>query len=494
MRKSLLFSLAVVGALLSCDDSPPPVTGPDPGLPPIPQGFYALQKISGDGQTGAPGEPLADPYVVKVVDSFGGAVPEALVRFRIENDSGGSLSSSSTLSDSAGDAWVRARLPDQSGAVQTVIAFMDSSRNILSFRSTTTQVLTGAANIAIVSGDAQTGAARDTLLFPLVVEVTNSDGVSLPGVSVKWRILSAAGGSIEVSPTVTDSLGLAENRWRLGGIPGAVDTLIAWVEPSGAPPDTVYFTADVTGGAAVIRIVSGDGQKGIERDTLLDALVVEVRDSAGVAVEGVSVKWQALGLDGGALRETPTITDAEGLAYNRWRIGNEPGDTVRAIAWIEPPNALPDTVEFWAQVTGIPDRIVIDQGAIELDFEYSEPDSIAGDTVMVAPGHWARLPFKGKVLDADSTEVRGAILTWTVTNRGGQVGLEPEDGVGEEAVTLNTAEDGAITVWRRACDDPPNTAVCSTDGNWIGATLSIEKYPNVVPVTLNALIRESAAP
>jgi hypothetical protein len=373
---------------------------------------------------------------------------------------------------------------------------MDSSANFVSFTSTATQVLTGAANVSIVSGDSQTGAARDTLLFPLVVEVTNPDGVRLAGVSVKWRIISSAGGSIEASPTVTDSLGLAENRWRLGGVPGAVDTLIAWVEPSSAPADTVYFTADVTGGAAVIRVVSGDGQKGIERDTLLDALVVEVRDSAGVAVEGVSVKWQALGLDGGALRETPTITDAQGLAYNRWRIGNAPGDTVRAIAWIEPTNALPDTVEFRAEVTGVPDTIVIEQGAIELDFEYSEPDSIIGDTVMVAPGHWARLPFKGRVLDADGREVRGAILTWTVTNRGGLVGLEPEDGVGEEAVTLNTAEDGAITVWRRACDPPPppDEAVCSTDGNWIGATLSIEKYPDVVPVTLNALIRESAAP
>ena len=489
MRKHLFLAIAVVGALLSCDDSPP-VTGPDPGPDPIPEGFYGLQKISGDGQTGAPGEPLADPYVVKVVDSYGGAVPGAVVRFQIEDDVGGSLSASSTLSDSTGDAWVRARLPDQPGTAQTVIAFMDSSTNFLSFTSTATQVLTGAANIAIVSGDSQTGAARDTLLFPLVVEVTNPDGVTLPGVSVKWRILSSAGGSIEVSPTVTDSLGMARNRWRLGGVPGAVDTLIAWVEPSGAPPDTVYFTADVTGGAAIIRIISGDGQKGIERDTLLDALVVEVRDSAGVAVEGVSVKWQALGLDGGALRETPTITDAQGLAYNRWRIGNVPGDTVRAIAWIEPSNALPDTVEFWAEVTGVPDTIIIEQGAIELDFVYSEPDSIIGDTVMVAPGHWARLPFKGVVLDADEREVRGAILTWTVTNGFGQVGLEPEDGAGEEAVTLNTAEDGAITVWRRApgCDVfPPGECI----GRWIGATLSIEKYPDVKAITLDALIRES---
>ena len=302
---------------------------------------------------------------------------------------------------------------------------------------------------------------------------------------MKWRVLSANGGSMEASPTLTDSLGLSANRWRLGDAPGVVDTLIAWIEPSNAAPDTVFFTAIVTGGAGSLRIISGDGQKGIERDTLLDALVVEVRDAEGIAVEGVSVKWQVTSSDGGAVNQTPTITDAQGLTSNRWRIGNSPGDTVRAIAWIEPVYADPDTVEFWAEVTGVPDSIVILQGAIELDFVYNEPEVVIGDTVTAAPGHWARHPFKGIVIDSSGRTVRGAILTWTVTSGFGQVGLEPEDGVGEEAVTLNTAEDGAVSVWRRA------PACIGCEEQWIGATLSIDKYPDVKPVTLDALIRTS---
>ena len=236
--------------------------------------------------------------------------------------------------------------------------------------------------------------------------------------------------------------------------------------------------------------MSGNGQKGIVRDTLLDPLVIEVTNPEGIAVAGVSVKWGVISSEGGALRETPTITDSEGLASNRLRVGDLPGATEQVIAWIEPSNADPDTVTFTARTTGVPATIVIVQGAVELDNIYHSPDLIIGDTVFVEPGppgHWARHPFKGIVEDAAGRTVRGAILTWTVTDSGGGVGLEPEDGEDEEAVTLNTAEDGGITVWRKA--DP--STVC---GTWIGATLSIEKYPDVAPVTLDAFTSYCSSP
>ena len=384
MRTFVAVILSLFVVVAACDDSPP-ITGPGPDPGPDPGGpaFYTLQKLSGDGQTGTPGAPLADPYVVKVVDPLGGAVTGATVWFVIDGNAGGSLSSSTVLTDSAGNAAVTARLPDDSNVSQTVIVQMDSATNSLSFTSTTTVAAGGPANI---------------------------------------------------------------------------------------------------------RIVSGNGQKGIERDTLLDALVVEVRDAEGIAVEGVSVKWHVTSTDGGAVNQTPTITDAQGLATNRWRVGNTPGDSIAAIAWIEPTNADPDTVEFWAGVTGVPDTIIIIQGAIELDHIYNEPEEVIGDTVFVAPEHWARQPFKGIVLDADGRTVRGAILTWTVTSGFGGVGLEPEDGADEVAVTLNTAEDGAITVWRKACARKGEP--CYAIGTWIGATLSIDKYPDVTPITLDALIRE----
>jgi hypothetical protein len=386
MRKFVAVIFSILVTVAACDDSPP-TTGPDPGPGPNPGGpeFYTLQKLSGDGQTGTPGTELADPYVVKVVDPAGGSVPEATVWFLIDGNVGGSLSSSTVLTDSAGNASVTVTLPDASNVSQTVIVQMDSATNSLSFTSSTT--------------------------------------------------LAA-------------------------------------------------------GGAASIRIVSGNGQKGIVRDTLLDPLVVEVTNPEGITVAGVSVKWGVISSEGGSIRETPTTTDGQGLASNRWRVGNLPGGTEQVIAWIEPSNADPDTVTFTASTTGVPDTIVIVQGAVELDNIYHSPEVIFGDTVFVAPGHWARQPFKGIVKDADGRTVRGAILTWTVTDSEGMVGLEPEDGEEEIAVTLNTAEDGGITVWRMACGGELNESVCSTEGRWIGATLSIDKYPDVTPITLDAMIRE----
>jgi hypothetical protein len=250
----------------------------------------------------------------------------------------------------------------------------------------------------------------------------------------------------------------------------------------------VSFTGQAATDASDIRMVSGDLQKGITKDTLLDPLVVEVTNLDGIVVPGATVKWEVVSDNGGSVRVTPTITDAMGLTQNRVRAGDVPGATDRIIAWIETAGDLADTVTFTADITGVPDTIVIVQGGVDFDHDYSVPEIVIGDTSFVAPGHWARQPFKGIVLDDAGRTVRGATLTWTVTSGFGTVGDEP-DGDGAETVMVNTAADGSITVWRKAegeCGDD----TCSVEGTWIGATLSVEQYPDVKPITLMALIRK----
>lgn len=375
MKRLVGLSVALIVGLAACEDFAAP-TESDTGPPVGGSGQFTLQKVSGDGQTGNPGQELADPYVVRVVDAGGGAVPGVPVAFAIQQG-GGALSSSVVATDSSGIASVTVTLPETINTEQTVVAGSEMAANTVSFTSS----------------------------------------------------------SIATTP-----------------------------------------------GAANIRVVSGDGQKGIVKDTLLDPLVVEVTDGEGVAVDGVSVRWKVQNSSGGSVRENSTVTNEQGLAQNRWRVGDVPGDTEEIVAWIEPDVAAPDTVSFTAELTGVPDTIEIVQGAIELDNNFNEPEMVIGDTVFVSPTHWSRKAFKGIVLDADGRTVRGATLTWTVTSRGGTVGDEPE-GAGSEAVMVNTAEDGSITVWRKA-----SSAV--TDGQWIGATLSLEEYPDVVPITLNALVRD----
>ena len=393
MRKVFGVALTLLLGLTACEDFASPTGAP--GGPSPTGGDFTLQKISGDDQTGAPGTELPDPYVVKVVDQFGGALPDRTVRFRVQEGNGGSISSSSVVTDAEGNAVVTARLPNTINVSQTVIAEMDSAQNSVSFTSRTTSQLSGAANIRIISGDDQKGITKDTLLDPLVVEVTNEDGVALEGVSVKWRVVSKMN---------------------------------------------------------------------------------SVRDSGGAALDD------------------PTVTDADGIAQTRWRLGDVPQSTDSLIAFIEPQDADPDTVMFTAFVTGVPDTIVVTQGGIELDNDFNEPELLVGDTVFVAENHWSRKPFKAIVIDAAGDSVRGAELSWTVTSGSGNVGDEPEGG-SAETVTVVTDEDGGITVWRKAAncedlshlDDPVEE--CPGPNAWIGATLSIERFPEVTPVTLNALIR-----
>lgn len=371
--KSLVVVFLLCVAIYACSSDPPtnPGTNND-----------TVQKISGDNQVGLPGQQLADPYVVRVVDEFGGVVPGAIVYFRILPGDGGSLSASSAVTDSTGNASVLATLPNQLNDSQTVEAGLASGTSTVTFISFTALEATDAAKIRKVSGDGQRGITKDTLLDPLVVEVTNTDGIVVPGAQVMWEVVSANGGSVRSTPTVTDLQGLSENRVRAGDTPGATDQIIAWIHTVGDMADTVTFTADIT---------------------------------------------------------------------------------------------------------GVPDTIVIVQGAVDLDHDYLAPEVVIGDTSFVAWNHWARQPFKGVVYDDAGRTVRGAILTWTVTSFYGKVGNEP-DGPGDETVMVNTAEDGAITVWRRACH-PAQDPECPDPGGWVGATLSIEQYPDVKPITLMAMIR-----
>jgi len=377
MKSLISVVLLLVFGVSACGDSDT-ITNPTREL--------SLQKISGDSQAGAPGDPLPDPYVVKVVDEAGGIVPGVAVGFRILPGDGGSLSASTVITDSAGNASVIATLPNELNVSQTVYAGISSSVTPISFISFTGLEATDASDIRIISGDGQKGITQDTLLDPLIVEVTNLDGIVVPGATVKWEVISDNGGSVRETPTVTDAMGLTQNRVRAGDVPGATDQIIAWIETAGGLADTVTFTASIT---------------------------------------------------------------------------------------------------------GVPDTIVIVQGAVDLDHDYTTPEIVFGDTSFVARGHWARQPFKGIVYDDAGRTVRGATLTWTVTNWFGGVGAEP-DGPGAETVMINTAEDGAITVWRKAplCTDPVNEPDCPSEGTWINATLSIEQYPDVQPITLSAQMRQ----
>src|SRR5688572_27487109 len=70
------------------------------------------------------------------------------------------------------------------------------------------------ASVAVVSGDAQTGAVGAELAAPLTVRVTDSRGQAIAGTSVTFTVASG-GGSLASPTATTDASGNAQVRWTL---------------------------------------------------------------------------------------------------------------------------------------------------------------------------------------------------------------------------------------------------------------------------------------
>ncbi len=104
------------------------------------------------------------------------------------------------------------------GLVTTAILVACSSKN----GGSTTGPSSGGSptNIAVVSGDSQSGAYEATIPKPLVVKVTDSVGQPVTNTSVSW-LTTLFGAPQQQNITTTNASGQAQFSPVLGGLPGA---------------------------------------------------------------------------------------------------------------------------------------------------------------------------------------------------------------------------------------------------------------------------------
>ena len=98
----------------------------------------------------------------------------------------------------------------------------------------------GAAGIAVVKGNTQTGAPGTMLPDSIVVKVTDSAGVPLAGAQVQFSP-AAPGAVVSPETSTTDARGLAGARWVLGPAAGAQEVVAHVV--GGSDQLQVRFTA-----------------------------------------------------------------------------------------------------------------------------------------------------------------------------------------------------------------------------------------------------------
>lgn len=175
-----------------------------------------LAVVSGEGQTGPVGAPLAAPLVVRVADRHAAPVAGVPVRFALAPDAG-RVAPADAITDAAGEARTVWTLPERAGASRLEVT---AARVAASARFGATAVAGPVAVVQAIAGDAQTGAAGATLGSVLTVRATDASGNPVPGAGVAWAIRTS-GGSLVPLTASTDADGRAHARWTLGAAAGA---------------------------------------------------------------------------------------------------------------------------------------------------------------------------------------------------------------------------------------------------------------------------------
>ena len=354
------------------------------GNPASPSGAR-LTKLAGDGQQGSAGEPLYTPLMVRATDAQGGPLADEPVTFAVVNG-GGSVTSTQVTTDPSGVAQTAFVLGPAPGT-NTASATMRSATPVV-FSATAGPGL--ASQLAVVSGDAQTGTVGAALAAPIVVRATDRFGNPVPYVHVELTP-GPGGGSLTPNLGPTNASGQFSATWVLGEVAGP-KTLTA----SAPGLASVALTATaVPGPAAQLRLVSGNLEWGTVGTPLPNPFVVGVTDVYGNAVAaGATVTFTATN-GGGSVSPRTVVTDANGQASTSWTMGPRIGFNSIAAA-------VPDLP--MAQATTYASVLVRALGHRVVDAEMS----LATGKIVTVSANPSRL----NVIDPESGTAQSIALTY----------------------------------------------------------------------------------
>ncbi len=408
----------------------------EPG-PPV-----AIEKYTGDNQTGRAGDPLPDPFVVKVKDEYGNGVPNVNVTFQVMTG-GGTLNPASqpVKTDSSGLASVTYTLGYDS-ETQTVQATAEGVNGTVTFTATASGGIP--RQITKVSGDGQTGTVGTQLPDPLVVKIVDGVGDPVEGITVDFNV-TAGGGHLDNGQqhyaVDTDVNGEARVFLTLGTAAGDSNNVVQATaslngEPLNGSPVTFWESA-TAGDPDTLKYVSGSGQSGPVGLPLEQPFVVRVVDRYGNPKSGQMVTFSVVNgngnIDGQSSKSV--VTDANGLAQVTYTMGSEVGvvNRVQATSTLNgnPLNGSPVTFEATA-TTGVASKLVYISGnnqTATVGQTLGQPlvvrvTDIFGNPVADHPVRFEVKAGGGKVNGQASVEVRTdaqgtAQVNWTLGTQAG---------------------------------------------------------------------------
>ena len=275
--------------------------------------------LSGSAQSGQAGSILPSQLEVKIEDVHSNVVPGITVTF-VDKKGLGTLNPTSGVSNANGIFSTSYQLPNTLGAYKITASAAGLS-------GTFTETATGdaPASLQIVSGNNQIGVVNTTLLQPLVIQVNDSGGNPITGVSV---VFSAPSGTISGSPATTNSSGQATVNYTAGTSAGSV-AVTASVDQL-----NTQISVTVTAGLpANVTISGGNNQTATAGTTLPQALSVVVADQYGNPVSGIAVTFSDGGAGGSFGYANPVTTASNGAASQVYTLPPSPGTvTITATA------------------------------------------------------------------------------------------------------------------------------------------------------------------
>jgi hypothetical protein len=275
----------------------------------------SLSLVSGDAQTGRPGQSLSQPLVVIVRDQYGNPRSHVDVTWSVVSG-GGTLSNDASTSgfDGRGSTiWTPGN--DGPNAVRASAGTLVGSP--VSFVAVIPEPV---RHLAIHSGDAQSALPGSLLAEPLVVRVTDASGNPVPDIAIDWSV--SGGGSVSASTVQTGSNGRASVSRTLGVTAGPQAAFASAQGVQGSP--VVFGHLAQEGVPDRLVKVSGDNQVAPAGTELNEALVIQVLNAAGDPVPNRAVLW-AINSGNGSITPTNTTTDAQGRASTRWTLGTAAG-------------------------------------------------------------------------------------------------------------------------------------------------------------------------
>ncbi len=266
--------------------------------------------------------------VVTLMDQYENVIPDKAVILKQPTGQNLILENPSSLSDANG--MVTGTVASTRAGEMKVWAYDMNNRVEIVDTATVVFEPLDAQNISAAptdNGDQQVGNIGTVLPKPLRVVVKDRFGNPIEGFQVEWIVTQGgqAENLIDGRYTLTDSMGIASNRYRLGTNSELPYNRIE-VRASGLVGSPVRFTENALSPLpSKLVVVSGDSQRAAAGEQLPDPLTVKLVDAGGKEIYGLNVAFEPLVNNGRIISGNPVRTNMYGQASANVTVGTQKG-------------------------------------------------------------------------------------------------------------------------------------------------------------------------